>query len=105
MPGFGSFVVGLFRLGGFVRQYQVEVDPNALLRYNIPLSRVRQAIKSSNNDIGGRLIEMAETEYMVRGLGYIRSIDDLKGIPVAVDGQGTPIRLQDIAQIGSRPRQ
>ncbi|MCH7894384.1 MAG: efflux RND transporter permease subunit [Proteobacteria bacterium] len=90
-------------VGGFVKQYQVEVDPNALLRYNIPLSKVRQAIRRSNNDVGGRLIEMAETEYMVRGLGYIQSLDDLKVIPVSVDNDGTPIRLQDIANVQLGP--
>lgn len=90
-------------VGGYVKQYQVEVDPNALLRYGIPLSKVRQAIQRSNNDVGGRLIEMAETEYMVRGLGYIQSLDDLNTIPVAVDNNGTPIRLRDIANVHLGP--
>jgi Cu(I)/Ag(I) efflux system membrane protein CusA/SilA len=90
-------------VGGFVKQYQVEVDPNALLRYNIPLSKVRRAIQRSNNDVGGRLIELAETEYMVRGLGYIQSLDDLNSIPVSVDNNGTPIRLQDVANVHLGP--
>jgi Cu(I)/Ag(I) efflux system membrane protein CusA/SilA len=90
-------------VGGFVKQYQVEVDPNALQAYGIPLSKVKQAIKRSNNDVGGRLIEMAETEYMVRGLGYIQSIEDLNSIPVGVDSNGTPIRLQDIANVHIGP--
>lgn len=90
-------------IGGFVKQYQVEVDPNALQAYNIPLSKVKQAIIRSNNDVGGRLVEMAETEYMVRGLGYIRSIADLNTIPVGVDANGTPIRLQDIAHVQLGP--
>ncbi len=90
-------------IGGFVKQYQIEVDPNALQAYNIPLSKVKQAIKRSNNDVGGRLIEMAETEYMVRGLGYIRSVADLNVIPVGVDANGTPIRLQDIAHVHLGP--
>ena len=90
-------------VGGFVKQYQVEVDPNVLQAYGIPLSKVKQAIKRSNNDVGGRLIEMAETEYMVRGLGYIQSIDDLNSIPVGVDSNGTPIRLQDIANVHIGP--
>jgi copper/silver efflux system protein len=90
-------------VGGFVKQYQVEVDPNALLRYSIPLSKVRMAIKMSNKDVGGRLVEMAETEYMVRGLGYIQSIDDLNSIPVSVDENGTPIRLRDIANVQIGP--
>ena len=90
-------------VGGFVKQYQVEVDPNALLRYDIPLSKVRHAIKRSNNDVGGRLIEMAETEYMVRGLGYIQSLDDLNNIPLSIDTDGTPIRLQDVANVQLGP--
>jgi len=90
-------------VGGYVKQYQVEVDPNALLRYNIPLSSIRAAINNSNSDVGGRLIEMAETEYMVRSRGYIQSIDDLNSIPVAVDANGTPIRLQDVAHVHLGP--
>lgn len=90
-------------VGGYVKQYQVEVDPNALLRYNIPLNKIKMAIKMSNKDVGGRLVEMAETEYMVRGLGYIQSIDDLNSIPVGVDTDGTPIRLQDIAHVQIGP--
>ncbi len=90
-------------VGGYVKQYQVEVDPNALLAYNIPLSKVKHAIQRSNNDVGGKLVEMAETEYMVRGLGYIQSIDDLNVIPLGVDDNGTPIRLQDVAHVHLGP--
>jgi Cu(I)/Ag(I) efflux system membrane protein CusA/SilA len=90
-------------IGGHVKQYQVEVDPNALLAYNIPLSKVKRAIQRSNSDVGGKLIEMAETEYMVRGLGYIQSIADLEVIPVGIDENGTPIRLKDIAHIHLGP--
>ncbi|MGZ8175735.1 MAG: efflux RND transporter permease subunit [Methylobacter sp.] len=90
-------------VGGYVKQYQVEVDPNALQAYQIPLSAVITAIKRSNNDVGGRLFEMGETEYMVRGLGYIKSIADLKTIPVGVDVNGTPIRLQDVSSIQIGP--
>ncbi len=90
-------------IGGFVKQYQVEVNPNALQAYNIPLSKVKQAIIRSNNDVGGRLIEMAETEYMVRGLGYIRSVEDVNVIPISVDANGTPIRLQDVAHVHIGP--
>ncbi|MDH3326083.1 MAG: CusA/CzcA family heavy metal efflux RND transporter, partial [Gammaproteobacteria bacterium] len=90
-------------VGGHIKQYQVEVDPNALLAYNIPLSKVKYAIQRSNQDVGGKLIEMAETEYMVRGLGYIKSLSDLKGVPVGVDGNGTPIRLQDVANVQLGP--
>ena len=90
-------------VGGYVKQYQIEVDPSALARYNIPLSRIRTAVRNSNNDVGGRLIEMAETEYMVRGLGYIRSIDDLNSIPVGAGKDGTPIRLMDVAHVHYGP--
>ena len=90
-------------IGGHIKQYQVEVDPNALLAYDIPLSKIKHAIKRSNQDVGGKLIEMAETEYMVRGLGYIKSLEDLKGIPVSVDENGIPIRLQDVADVHLGP--
>lgn len=90
-------------IGGHIKQYQVEVDPNSLLAYNIPLSKVIRAIKRSNQDVGGKLIEMSETEYMVRSSGYIKSLDDLRSIPVSVDKNGTPIRLQDVANIHLGP--
>ncbi len=90
-------------IGGFVKQYQVEVEPNALQAYGISLAKVKQAIIRSNNDVGGRLIEMAETEYMVRSLGYIHSVEDLNVIPVGVDANGTPIRLQDVAHVHIGP--
>ena len=90
-------------VGGFVKQYQVEVDPNVLSAYDIPLAKVKQAIQRSNQDVGGRVVELAETEYMVRGLGYIRGIEDLKQIPVGVDAGGTPIRLEDVANVHLGP--
>ncbi len=90
-------------VGGYVKQYQIEVNPNALLAYDIPLSKVKRAIKRSNNDVGGRLLEMAETEYMVRGLGYIQSLKDIQSIPVGFDSNGTPVRLQDVAHVQIGP--
>ncbi len=90
-------------VGGFVKQYQVEVDPNVLLAYDISLAKVKQAIQRSNQDVGGRLVEMAETEYMVRGLGYLQGVEDLKVIPVGVDAKGTPIRLEDVANVHLGP--
>ena len=90
-------------VGGYVKQYQVEVDPNQLSAYDIPLNKVRQAIKRSNSDVGGRLLEMAETEYMVRGRGYIQSISDLESIAVGMDARGTPIRLKDVANVQLGP--
>jgi len=89
-------------IGGYVKQYQVEVDPNKLLAYNIPLSKVKMAIKRSNNDVGGKLVEMGETEFMVRGLGYIESIQDLENIPLGVDQKGTPILSQKRGQCSFR---
>lgn len=90
-------------IGGYVKQYQVEVDPNKLLAYNIPLSKVRTALQRSNNDVGGRLVEMGETEFMVRGLGYIQSIGDIENTPVGVDENGTPILIRNIAHVHLGP--
>ncbi len=90
-------------IGGFVRQYQVEVDPNALASYGIALDQVRRAIQRSNNDVGGRLVELAEAEFMVRGRGYIQSLDDLAVIVIGTDGKGTPILLRDVARIQKGP--
>ena len=90
-------------IGGFVKQYQVEVNPGKLLAYNIPLGRVKQAIKRSNNDVGGRLIEMAETEFMVRAPGYIKSVEDIKDVVVGMDGNGTPVMVRDVAYVHLGP--
>ena len=91
-------------IGGFVKQYQVNVDPIKLASYDIPLSKVKMAIKSSNNDVGGRLMEMGETEFMVRGLGYIKSVNDLKIIAIGTNkSTGTPIYLKDVANIDIGP--
>jgi Cu(I)/Ag(I) efflux system membrane protein CusA/SilA len=90
-------------VGGFVKQYQVEVDPNKLLAYNIPLSKVKSAIQGSNRDVGGRLLEMSETEYMVRGLGYIKSVKDIETVPLGVDKMGTPILVRDVANVHLGP--
>ncbi|HEX9657058.1 MAG TPA: efflux RND transporter permease subunit [Bacteroidota bacterium] len=91
-------------LGGFVKQYQVTVDPTKLLAYNIPLNMVEMAIKNSNNDVGGEVVEMGEMEFMVRGLGYITSVEDLKDIPLMVDKKsGTPVYVRDIADVNIGP--
>jgi Cu(I)/Ag(I) efflux system membrane protein CusA/SilA len=90
-------------IGGYVKQYQVEVDPNKLAAFNLPLHKIIKAIKRSNNDVGGRLLEMSETEYMVRGLGYIQSLEDLNKVPLGVDKQGTPILLKDVARVQLGP--
>ena len=90
-------------LGGAVRQYQVTVDPRTLAAVDIPLARVIGAIKRSNQDVGGRVIEMAETEYMIRGRGSIGSIRDLETIAIGHNGQGTPISLGDVATVEIGP--
>ena len=90
-------------IGGMVRQYQVVADPDRLRAYGIPLSQVRMAIERGNQETGGRVIEMAEAEYMVRASGYIRGIEDLESIPVSVTETGTPVLLSDIAEIRTGP--
>jgi Cu(I)/Ag(I) efflux system membrane protein CusA/SilA len=90
-------------IGGFVRQYQVEVDPVKLRAYDMPLSRIKTAIQRSNNDVGGRVVEMGEREFMVRGLGYVKDVEDLRKIPLGVGPGGTPVLLGDVAQIGIGP--
>jgi len=85
-------------LGGFVQTYQVTVDPVKLRAYNVPLMEVTRVIRDSNRDVGGRTIEMAETEYMVRGRGYLRGAADIAGLVVRAEG-GTPIRVADIARV------
>ena len=90
-------------IGGFVKQYQVIVDPNKLMAFNIPLQKVRMAIQRSNNDVGGKLVEMAETEFMVRGLGYIKNIEDLKNIPLGISQEGIPILLRNVAIVKIGP--
>ncbi|WP_337872083.1 CusA/CzcA family heavy metal efflux RND transporter [Ignavibacterium sp.] len=91
-------------IGGFVKQYQITIDPTKLAYYNIPLNMVEMAIKNSNNDVGGRVIEMGEMEYMVRSLGYIKNIDDLKNVVISSNSRtGTPVYLKDIATINIGP--
>ncbi|MDP2142863.1 MAG: CusA/CzcA family heavy metal efflux RND transporter, partial [Gallionella sp.] len=89
-------------VGGFVQQYQVTVDPVKLRAYNIPLAKVAQVIRDSNRDVGGRVVEMAETEYMVRGHGYLRGKDDIENLVVKAE-RGTPVLLRDIARVELGP--
>src|SRR5438876_3523011 len=89
-------------VGGFVKQYQVVVDPTKLRAFGIPLSKVTEAIRASNMDVGGRVIEMSEREYMVRGRGYIRGVPDLEAIVLKSD-RGTPVRLRDVARVELGP--
>jgi Cu(I)/Ag(I) efflux system membrane protein CusA/SilA len=90
-------------VGGYVKQYQVTVDPIKLRGYDIPISRVVRSIQRSNNDVGGRLVEMSETEYMVRGLGYFKSLADVESVPVGVSRDGTPVLVRDVAEVGLGP--
>ncbi|MEQ9365579.1 MAG: CusA/CzcA family heavy metal efflux RND transporter, partial [Leptospirales bacterium] len=90
-------------LGGFVKQYQVEVDPTKLLLHDISLKRLRSQLARSNTDTGGRLIEMGETEFMVRGLGYIKSIEDIEQVVLKVNSDGNPITVSDIAHVQIGP--
>src|SRR2546422_5017733 len=85
-------------IGGFVKQYQVDLDPNALVAYNIPLSDVVSAIKTSNADVGGKTFEIATTEYFVRGRGYIKSVADIDNIVLKVD-KGTPVYVKNVATV------
>src|SRR6516162_3163946 len=91
-------------IGGFVRQYQVNVDPNKLLAYKIPINMVVDAVQKSNNDVGARLVEQTGREYMVRGRGYIKSLSDIGAVPVMVNLQtGTPVLVRDIATVTYGP--
>jgi copper/silver efflux system protein len=90
--------------GGYVKQYQIEVDPEKLRAYDLSLQKVNMAVKRSNNDVGGKLLEMGETEFMVRGKGYIQSIEDLKTIAVGFDkSTNTPIFLSQVANVHIGP--
>ena len=89
-------------IGGFVQTYQVTVDPVKLRAYGIPLMKIAQVIRDSNRDVGGRVVEMAETEYMVRGKGYLRGKDDIERLVVKAD-KGTPVLIRDIARVELAP--
>ena len=90
-------------VGGFVKQYQVNVDPVKLLAYNIPLNRVISAVRGSNSEVGGGSLEMTGKEYLVRGRGYIRSISDVQDLAIGSDGRGTPVFVRDVARVELGP--
>jgi Cu(I)/Ag(I) efflux system membrane protein CusA/SilA len=91
-------------IGGFVREYQVTVEPDRLLAFNLPVSEVEKALEQSNNDVGGEVIELGEKEFMIRGLGYIRSVEDVQAVSVGVDKRtGTPIFVRDVASVALGP--
>jgi Cu(I)/Ag(I) efflux system membrane protein CusA/SilA len=89
-------------VGGFVKQYSVVIDPRRLQALGIPLAKIRDAVRTSNMDVGGRTVELAETEFAVRGRGYIKSLSDLEQIFVKND-RGVPVLLRDVARVELTP--
>src|SRR5258705_12407882 len=92
-------VADVASVGGYVRQYQVNVNPNRLRAYGLPISRVVDAVRSGNSDGGGRVLECGGAEYMVRGLGSARSAADLGNIALGASDGGTPVRVKDVADV------
>jgi Cu(I)/Ag(I) efflux system membrane protein CusA/SilA len=90
-------------VGGFEKTYQVEVDPARLRAYGIPVTRVMQAIQASNEDVGAMMMELSEREFMVRGLGYLRGIEDIENVAVGASAAGTPVRVADVATVQLGP--
>ncbi len=86
-------------LGGFVKQYQITVDPRKLLAYNIPITKVTEAVRQGNEESGGRLVELTGAEYMIRGHGYAKSIEDFEEIVLSSDSNGTPVVLKNVAKV------
>jgi Cu(I)/Ag(I) efflux system membrane protein CusA/SilA len=91
-------------IGGMVKQYQVVLDPDKLRAYGLPLAKIKRAIMRGNQEAGGSVIEMAEAEYMVRATGYVDELDDLRHIPLGVNERGTPILLDDVAEVRIGPQ-
>ncbi len=90
-------------VGGMVKEYQVDVDPRKLLAYRVPLSRVERAIRSSNGDVGGSVVDMGEAQYMVRTRGYIHSLADIRNTPLGTGPDGDPVRISDVASVHLGP--
>lgn len=90
-------------LGGFEKQYQIDLDPAKLLGFGIPVTRVMDAIRNANADIGAMVVELAEREYMVRGLGYLKSLSDIENVVVAATTSGTPIRVAELGRVTVGP--
>jgi len=99
-----SGISEIVTLGGMVKQYQVVLDPNKLRAYNLPIAKIKSAIKRANQETGGSVIEMGEAEYMVRATGYISNLQDLRDIPLGVNKNGSPILLKDIAEVRLGPQ-
>lgn len=96
-------VADVASVGGDIRQYQVDVDPNRLRAHRLPISRVVDAVRGGNNDAGGRIVEFGGTEYMVRGRGYARSIEDIEDLVLSDDGEGSPVRIKDVGRVSRGP--
>lgn len=90
-------------VGGFVKEYQINVDPNKLASYGVPLHKVTMAVRASNKDVGGRVLEVAGHEQFIRGRGYVKSVDDLKEVVIGVGEGGIPIRVADVANVSLGP--
>ena len=90
-------------VGGYVKQYQIEINPNALLAYNMPIDTVIASVRKSNNDVGGRVVEWTGREYMIRGRGYIQSVADLEQVSLGAKADGTPILVKDVGQVHLGP--
>jgi Cu(I)/Ag(I) efflux system membrane protein CusA/SilA len=97
-----SGVAEVATIGGFVRQYQVKLDPHRLLALHVPLQTVIDRIRASNNEVGGRVLEITGADYLVRGVGYIKSLDDIEKIPVATIN-GTPVLVRDLGVVSYGP--
>jgi Cu(I)/Ag(I) efflux system membrane protein CusA/SilA len=89
--------------GGYVKQYQIEVDPNALLAYNMSIDMLAKAVRASNNDVGGRVVEWTGREYMVRGRGYIQNVSDIEQVSLGARPDGTPILVKDVGHVHLGP--
>src|SRR5439155_16326928 len=92
-------------VGGFVKQYQIEVDPNTLAAYRLPIKTVIEAVRNSNAEVSGRVLEMTGTEYMIRGSQYFRSIQDIEQVVVGTNQRGTPILVKDVARVQLGPEE
>lgn len=96
-------VADVASVGGFVKQYQVTVDPNLLRAYDVSLGQIRKALQESNNDVGGRSLEMTGREYMIRGRGYLKTVADIENVVVKVDRAGTPLLIKQLASVALGP--
>src|SRR5215208_4470731 len=90
-------------VGGFEKQYQVDIDPSKLLAYGVPVTRVMSAIQNANADVGAMVMELAEREYMVRGLGYLKSVGDIENVVVGATASGTPVRVAELGRVSVGP--